>query len=312
MRHACAAAVLAIVAALPFPARAMADNIFDTLIDEEHIPAARPPIEERVSASLHNYEFTGEDALRLSVWNSQTGVVVAVHFRVHRSRVSSQANAYRMAPTSDRAANVAEFEIGSGFLHNVTVFCSSGTPSHGQTFVKLQVIRGRGAAAIVLGTIVQGYVTANQDRAWPGSPLATSTEGDGFIRVVTGTNPAAGVISNEVVPTGARWQMLGYRLAITTSAAVATRRTGLSFEVAGAKYFRSPAPLTQTASTTIEYVWGQGAAFLSALHVDVSVALICNDVPILAGHGISTPTTGLQAGDDFTAPTMLVREWLEV
>ncbi|MGB2711404.1 MAG: hypothetical protein WBC33_07790 [Conexibacter sp.] len=284
----------------------------DDVLEEVLTPQLPAPVAGALAPSPYNFEFTGEDALRLTAHNSQAGAVVAVHYRMKRRDGSLVAHAQPLALTSDRAANTLEFPIGEGYLLNVSVFASSGAPRRGQTFVRLQVIRGLAAAAIVLGTLVQGYVTGNQDRAWPGSPIEGATNGDGYVRHVTGTDPAAGINMNESVPTGARWRLLAFVSTLLTDANVANRRPLLGLSVSGQTRVRVPAPATIPASTQTNFWWALDLIGATA-NGTVDIVTGLPDAPVLlAGDIINVQVSGFQAGDDWAAPAFAVEEWLEV
>ncbi len=312
MRTLRAAALLVSVAALFLVSVAMADVPEIPAFTETVIEPTGALPDSTIAPAPFNFEFSGEDALRLTVHNSQPGVVVAVHYRMFRPGASSHANTASLAPTSDRAATVQEFTIGQGFLRNVTVYASAGTPRRGQTFVRLQVIRGRGAAAVVLGTIVQGYVTGALDLAWPGSPIQSSLEGDGYTRLVTGTDPAANTESAETVPTGARWELVNYSIALVTDANIDSRRVNLIVDDGSVDYFYSAAPLQQPASNSFSYFWSQGAVFTTNVTGGVALAFLPHGFKLLAGHRVKASITNRYAGDNLGAPRLLVTEWLEV
>jgi len=197
-------------------------------------------------------------------------------------------------------------------LLNATIFATSGAPKRGQTFTRLQVIRGRGTAAIVLGTIAQGYITANQDRAWPGSPIEGSTEGDGYLRAVTGTDPAAGAQILETVPTGARWELVAFSGTLTTDGTAATRRPVLLLDNGTIRYMRSANPATLAASDTQLFYWGQGLTLDTLVASGSNQAGLLTNAALLAGHRVLTILDSGQAGDNWGAPLLTVREWLEV
>src|SRR5439155_18890058 len=100
------------------------------------------------------------------------------------------------------------YKLGKGAILNLTVFASAGAPLMGQTYVIVQLIKGLTGATIVLGTLLGGYLTATQALGWPGSPIISSTDGEGCTRLIVGTTPAAEANILETVPTGARWELL--------------------------------------------------------------------------------------------------------
>lgn len=273
-------------------------------------PQLAPPLAGALAPSPYNFEFTTADALRLTVHNSQTGAVIAVHYRILTRDQGIHATVYQFGATADRLATAAEFVIGEGYLLNVTVFASAGSPRRGQTFVRLQVIRGRGEAATVLGTLVQGYVTGNQDRAWPGSPLEGSLEGDGYVRLVQGGDPA-GPEARDAVPTGARWELLSWQAVIFTDASGISRHINLTYDDGTVVYVRvtNPASIGPSKSSTIGFA--QGLPLETVILGENNMGGLPRTLVLLAGHRISTLTSNVSLGDNYAQPQMLVREWLE-
>lgn len=306
------AAVIAgwMIAALSCPTEAHMGTPIDQAI-EEHVPALVAPLEGRIQPSPYNFDFRGDDALRLTVHNSQSGCQVAVHWRLDDPKGRLVANRHILTPTADRTATTSEFDIGLGRLLNCTVFASAGSPRRGQTFTRLQVLRGRGDNAIVLGTVAQGYVTGNQDLAWPGSALEGSLEGDGYTRHIEGTDPAPGALISETVPTGARWQLVNIQCRLVTDGTGGTRTIEGDVNLAGNTAFNIPSPLTQAISSTIKHMWAEGMPFVSS--PDSRYAI--NGLPIgnrlLAGDQFITQVSNMGANDNFNAPFYTVREWLE-
>lgn len=289
----------------------MADSSFE-VIEEVVAPSVPAPIAGTLAPGPYNFEFTGEDALRLTVLNSLVGVVVGVSWRSYtpgnRTRPSREVH----VPTSDRLVSTKEFAIGEGFLLNATLSATSGSPKRGQTWAKLEVIRGLGAAAIVLGTIAAGHITATIPLAWPGSPIENSTDGDGYLRLITGTQPAAGLEVNERVPVGARWELLTFRTNLVAGGTVANRRSGLSVLGSGPAFFRSPQPKDHAASTQMDNYWSQGMPFATSILSDVSIAGLPTGFKLGPDTTIVTATNNLQAADQYSAPLYSVREWLEI
>jgi len=311
VRRSFTVAIVLVATVLFVPEPLMADDLVDDVVEERITPALPSPFAAAALSSPYNFEFTGEDALRLTVHNSKAGVVVGVHYRMHTPDNHAFASRELLAPASDRTASSGEFSIGRGYLQNVTLFATAGSPVRGQTFARLQVIRGRGAAAIVLGTIVQGYVTGNQDRAWPGSPIEGSLEGDGYIRQVTGTDPAAGVEISETVPAGARWEPLTLCAAFVTSAAGGNRRPHAVFTSGVVMVLASPAPNEQGASVPSAYYWAQGTPYTPSFSGSFVPGWLPTGGQLLAGDKLGTNTINFNAGDNWGTPTVTVREWLE-
>lgn len=271
----------------------------------------------RVISSPFQFYTTGEERLRVVSVNSLTGVRVKIHFRFLDAFGKVQASGYDHVPNSDRTVHTTEHELGVGSLLNLTVFASTGTPLLGQTFVIVQLIRGVGTAAIILGTLLQGYVTSTQHLGWPGSPISLSTEGQGAIRFLTGTTPAPGAELAESVPTGARWQLLTFYTQFNCSAAAATRTPRLRLfnapVVTNIGIFSSTYNLAANEVAGLTWASGLGAQVFDPITPPGFPALVLpSDTPLTAGMQINTVTQQLQAADQYLAISYMVREWLEV
>lgn len=271
-----------------------------------------PPLAGALAAGPYNFQFTGEDFLRLTAFNSLTGVRVAVHYRTAPTPTTTQTNRVDLAATSDRLATTKDFSVGEGYLLNVSVIASGGAPVVGQTFVKVQVIRGLGAAAIVMGTVVQGYITANQDLAWPGSPIVDSLSVEPPAREYSGTQPAAGIEIAETVPAGARWELLTLRVPFTTAVGGADRDVQLFISRIGVvSFFAVVPPASQAAATSYAHSFGAGLVNQSSAFIAAVQSSFPARVALTAGASYVTQTLNLAAGDQFGIPRLLLREWLE-
>ena len=282
------------------------DDLIATLF-----PAAPSIVEGAAAPSPYHFQFTGEDNFQLETWNAATGVVVAVHGRMWVPGEGIRPFAFAHTPNTDRTLRSEFLYAGEGHLLNVAVFASSGTPRVGQTFVSLHVVRGTGNAVYRLATVVQGYVTRSQELAFPGSPVVTSEQGAGVIRTITGTDPAANVNWSETVPTGARWQILGVSARLVTAAGGADRQ-GLLVVSSGASTLGIfPIAATQPPSGSHLWYWWNGTPLDSLISGEAFLGGIPVDLILLAGETVSGYINNVGVGDDWQAPTLRVREWLE-
>jgi hypothetical protein len=201
--------------------------------------------------------------------------------------------------------------LAEGAMLNLTVFATSGAPLIGQTFERVQIVRGLTGALVVLGTLLQGYITAAQDLGWPGSPIVNSLDGQPVPRILSGTDPAAGVDINETVPTGARWQLHSFRGELATDATVGARRPRLQILDTGTFFLTLAAPATQPASENRNYYWATGLGHESTVDTQVITSSMPDSLILPAGSQIRTNTSLLAGGDNWGAPLLLVREWIE-
>lgn len=266
----------------------------------------------RVLASPFQFFTTGEESLRITTACSVTGVRVALHYRFLDPDQGIVANREQHTPNTDRTTRSDEYTLGSGALLNLTVYADVGTPKLGQCFVRVQLIRGRGAAAVVMGTIAQGYVTANQDLAWPGSSIDRSVDGPGVIRSILGTDPIGGVELAEVVPTGALWELLGLSTLMFVDIGGSDRIPRLVVTIGGEVYFRAPInpPIPPGGAALLS--WYSGGNFQATHDSGACIGTLPDRLFLPAGANIVTVTANLAALDNYSAPRLLVREWLEV
>lgn len=269
----------------------------------------------RVIVSPTSFYLTGEDRLRIVSANAKAGVALAVQWRTASLAGETKPSAQVHTPNTDRSVKTEDYELGTGTLLNVTVFARSGAPVVGQTYVMVQLVRGIGAAAIVLGTLLGGYVSAGEALGFPGSPIQNSLESGGYYRAINGTAPAAGVEVSETVPAGARWQLLMLGMSLLTDGTVVNRWPILELLMAIGLPLQIVPPAPVPAGTLLAY---DAAIGLLAQNQTTAGALLRFNVALpaehrlLTGQGFRTFTPGLAAGDGWTQPHYLVREWLEL
>jgi len=265
-----------------------------------------------VVASPFQFLVTGEDHLQVDSFCSLSGVTVAIQLRFleadSQKVVATQA---AHTPNSDRTRATTVIGLAAGAVLNVRVVATGGAPRVGQLFVILRVVRGIASSRIALGTLLQGYVTAEQDLAWPGSPIVTSVEGPGALRVITGSNPNAGVAISETVPAGARWELISFRATLVADATAGTRQPRLTIDDGTNVFATLPSSFNQSAGQTITITWSQGMVFIDSTASVRASGPVPAGLQLPAGYRIRTDTTGIAAGDDWSAPTYAVREWLE-
>ena len=280
---------------------------------EQVVPGASPIFGGgRVLPSPSQFFLTGEDRLRVVCVNSQPGVVLKVQWRTALFDGTTVPNSETHTPTSDRTAYTDDFELGAGSLLNVTVFASAGSPVIGQTYVIVQLVRGVGAAAIVLGTILAGYITSTQALGFPGSPIVSSTASEPYIRNIVGTDPPAGSEIVETVPTGARWELVSF-YAFLNKAAINGGPMELRKYSGADQYWAIVTTHTHNAGAAINYHFAQGLNTSTAgpPASGSSNHAVPLNAQFAAGDTIKTSLVN-NAGDNWSAPFYTVREWLEV
>jgi hypothetical protein len=253
---------------------------------------------------------TGEDHLRVRSLNSAAGVTLAVEGRQFTVDNVFKPFRERHVPNTNRTAATSTFHLGEGWLVDLQVRASGGTPRRGECFVVVELIRGFTGDVQPATTLIQGYVLDTSSRAWPASPLELSTEGPGNLRTITGTDPGAGVEITETVPTNARWRLIGMGVNLVTDATAGNRTVTISVDGGGTAFAAAIASLAQTATQTTPYFFAEYGVVTAVAQVLVMVPLPTS-VLLSQGGRIKTLTIGLVAGDNWGAPTYEVEEWIE-
>lgn len=266
----------------------------------------------RLVAAPYQFVTTGEENLRVLSANSMPSLRLKIQGLRLSERGENVPFVYDHVSSSDRSVAKTEHALGFGALLHLTVFAVGGSPPIGQTFVIVQVIRGIGVAATVLGTLLQGYVTSTQALGWPGSPIMNSTEGEPFIRVLSGTQPAAGADFSETCPTGARWELQRVFANYTASAVAGTRLVQFRLVQGGVVVALLASARDVIISESANFMWAQNLPVLAASGSDIRQQAIPDRTILNSGDSFISFTTGMLAGDQWAAPRYVVREWLEV
>lgn len=275
-----------------------------------------PPIASaggRVIASPFQFYTTGEDNLRIVSVNAYVGVRLKIQGRFIDAKGVISASSWDHTPNTDRTKKTDDVPLGVGAVLNLTVFASQGTPLIGQTFVIVQLVRGLGAAAIVLGTLLQGYVTSAQALGWPGSPIVSSTDGEPAVRTIAGTNPAIGVDIIETVPTNARWELLSVQATLNRSAVGAAGEVVLVLDQTVISFGVIVSHITAGPGTSNTITFGIGLVTFSA---PFGTGLLINgSLPenrLLAGEDFRIVRLNPDPADTWSGVGYKVREWQEV
>src|SRR5574342_1425105 len=135
---------------------------------------------------------TGEDHVRVRSFNSAAGVELALEGRFLQLTGAVEAFAERHVPATDRTVATSTFSRGEGWLLGLQVRASAGSPRRGQTYVLVEIVRGRTGAIQPLQLLLKGYATDTTPLCWPAQASLDSVELPGAIPSITWTNRAAG------------------------------------------------------------------------------------------------------------------------
>lgn len=273
-------------------------------------PSPFGPAGTKVLVAPFQLWLDGADALRLEGWASAANVTLQLYGRVllDDGTIGTIQTSVAVPSTTARAA--IELQLAKGFLLSVVVVVTGTTARLGEVFMRLSLMRGFTGAVLVMGTLLQGYVTASQAQAWPGTPLQQTDGIDGFLQNVTIPAGAAGSPVSVLCPTGRHWIVQTIGALLNTDATVINRRPYV-WGSAPANFISHHTGVTP-ASTTRNFYWANGMA------TNIDTASIPNTAALPVrwdldeGQGFVMGATNLQAGDQFQGSSMSVLERLTV
>ena len=132
----------------------------------------------------------------------------------------------------------------------------------------------------------------------------------GRIRSITGTDPAAGAAMIETVPAGVIWRFISMQVTFVTDSNVANRFVRFIFDDGTNDYLTIANDQGQAENITLVYSVGAGI-FGGFGGFDTQLIPSPPDLFLPAGHRIKEGVGNFQVGDDFSAPQLLVEEWVD-
>jgi len=250
----------------------------------------------------------GGGSLRLRIWTRTTNITPSMAALVLLPDGTIAKNLWQPTSFVARTINQFFFPLPEGFLLTVTFF---GFPVNAPNSIWAQIDLETATALQGLDSQVlcQGYCNQQSRLCWPNGELANATDGYGAPLDITGTTPGAGAEISETVPAGALWRLKAFTFRLTASAAVANRIPHLIIDDGANVLIDSPITTALTAGQTGRIVTGDDAFNVAAIDGTQWVQMV-DGLRLLPGYRIRTLTTGLQAGDQYTAPQYYVDEYL--
>lgn len=212
-------------------------------------------------------------------------------------------------PDATRTANEFDLALAEGYLLSVSVTKGAGaTFTRGQCFATVGLQRGAAAGSRFMN-LVSEYVALDLDVCWPGGTIKSPIEGPGFTHSIQQANPGAGADWTFTAATGQRLRISSFSAVLTASAAAGNRQAELIVDDGANIVWRTTAQANVTAGQVVTF---------SATGTNVPQGIITTDqelvIPptlVLApGWRIRTATTGIQAGDQWSAIWFNVEEWI--
>jgi hypothetical protein len=250
------------------------------------------------------------DRLYVAAYSSVASLAVQVSGYFRRANGDVSEYAVTITPTSDRAVTASDVHFGEGFLLSCVASLVSGNASRGQCYVRAQVQRGTGTAAVKLHTVIAGYVSDEYGPSFPYGTQEGPLEGIGVVRNFAGANPAAGVATSDTVPAGVRWRLISVTVTLVTDATVDDRYVKITItNGTDTLYWITASPNTTAGNTqifTFAHFGSRDTQNTSAYTGNIPLNLV-----LLPGWVVSFSHNNFNAGDNYGAPQFVVEEWIE-
>jgi hypothetical protein len=265
------------------------------------------------SVAMEGFWITPDDSLQIRVWNSNVNLTsVTVQVRILRPDGSLDTQQFTINNvTSNRVVNQQAFTQLEGFIVAAVIGPPGVAVARGQTFVNLAVVRGSVTNPLMMLVLLSDYLTSAVQPSWPFGRVVSAVEGAGYSYAPSGAVPGAGQDTQIIVPPSTRWQVLSGHTHLVTSAAAGNRQVALFVFQGGAVSWNVAAPATQPPSAGYDYTWAPGCPY-GATIATVQTAPLGDPTIVGAGSNITTQTQGIAAGDQYTALTLSVVEWIDV
>lgn len=251
-----------------------------------------------------------DDRLIIQVSNAAPNAVIYMSVRLMLPHGEVIPNYYQFTLPAAPGEAMWTIPLPESFLLSVT-FVSSSTVRSGACWLRCILMHGSGGGASHAQGIAAGYLAYRSFLTWPYPRFQNPVEGPGRLRVIVGTDPAAGWQIMETVPAGARWRLLALTATLATSAVVIDRMVMLRLDDGVQTWWMSVPSFLHPAGFIAPYNFAIGVpARVSAPPGYIQDALP-DRITLAAGWRFRTDTVNMDAGDNWGAPVYYVEEWVE-
>ncbi len=230
---------------------------------------------------------------------------------------SSSNRLVRIAGFTKEGPFIFNIQTGAGFAGNTISFAlpdfpvavivsdDSAVATQGSCYVELN-LSVDGAAIMHL---CKGYLGPNQPISWPYSPAPAEMQKRGELAVLTTADPAAGAEISLTTEAQSWLKIKTFLATLVTDATAANRTPELRITVNGSIVSRIPPFRAATASQTNVFQWSDAGAGINDTTGLKQLLLIPLDMLLPPGTVLATVTTGLVAGDNWSAAVLYVERF---
>lgn len=250
-----------------------------------------------------------DDSIWVGAATQNNGLVVTLNARYLMPDGTIQITQQPFRYAQSRQMVYQQMNLPECFLLSVAAVCNVQGGSTSSVYIEVVLSRFAPSLFNSAQTLCQGYSTSNQPVSWPGGVNSTSVDVAGAIIPAGTSAPAAGNNFSITVPSNAKWRPIALNFTLTTSAAVANRMMIITLDD-GVNVFATGGNNNFITAASVFTVCVQTASAMNSSGVNVTAVNLFAGTFLLPGFRIRSLITNLQAGDQISAVSMLVEEWL--
>jgi len=202
--------------------------------------------------------------------------------------------------------------ISEGFVLSASAFVIAGAVNFpGAAYYRLVLVHGNLPQPDVQVPLIEDYISGSYIPTWPITPPHMPQRDGGHVRAVVFSAPAAGADFLITVPAVVRWRFMSLRASLTASATVGNRQVRIAVDD-GANIFNAcGSSVVQTAGQTIGYDFVAGLSTSGANANEATIGAP-GGLVLAQGFRVSSVTTGILAGDQWSTQIVGVEEYVEM
>lgn len=200
-------------------------------------------------------------------------------------------------------------QLTEGYLLAVTIFPTVAR-TRGQTFVNASLVRAGAGVNQILVVLFSDYVGFDFVEGWPNGRVIFPRESTGWVHSIQQANPAAGADFALTMATKQAVRIDSFSAILTASATVANRNVEVIVDDGANIVWRTSAAASITAGQ-VATLSATGTNQPTGVVTTTLTVAIPPELLLAPGWRIRTATTGIQAGDQWSAIWFNVEEWLD-
>lgn len=259
-------------------------------------------------ASSFQYYLSGDEALRVTVECLTGARDIEIAWRLWREQdrqIILTRDTFKTGAVGPSSIS-RTYPLDAGALINLRLACGATSIPYGLVWVRAQIVRGAGGAEIIIGTLLQGFLSTQNDLGWPGSPIEKQDQASGFI--ISEIPVIAASTAVWTVPVGERWKVVSGRFQFACSGVAANRYATVFVSDGSAQVvYLDVTEIALVAGATGTFSFASGVTRSPTAPSGAASLSWPADLEINAGCSITAQAFNLQAGDVISNAVLFVR-----